>query len=176
MFDRLTYKQKNYGLLLLFILLAMVSYKRSFVLTLNLGKEIDQQELQKAGIQQSGKKIELLNLEIQQINNNLGKTDEMPDKVQQELLQKISNFPSGYDVTIEAFNNTHLFESVDYKILTNEVLLEGNFNGLLKAIYKLEKEFEYARIINTDIYKTKEYGEKQSKLYAKILFQHYFKM
>ncbi len=176
MFDKLTYKQKNYGLLLIFILLAMVSYKRSFILSINLNKEINQQELQKLDIQHSGKKKELLTLEIQQINKNLGKTDESSDKVQQELLREISDFPASYGLTIESINQTHLYTSVDYKILTNEVLIEGNFKGLVRAINHLERKFEYARIINTDIYKTKDHGDKKSKVYAKVLFQHYFKM
>lgn len=176
MFDKLTYKQKNYGLLLIFILLAMVSYKRSFILSISVMKEIKQQKSQMLDTKNTTKKIELLALEIKQINHNLGKTDQSSDKVQQALLHAISSFPRSYGLTIETINNTHLFSSVDYKILTNEVLIEGNFVGLTRAIHKLEKEFEYARIINTDIFKTKEYGEKKSKIYAKILFQHYFKM
>ncbi len=176
MFDKLTYKQKNYGLLLLFILMAMVSYKRSFVLSINLNKEIDQQELQKLEVKQSSKKIDLLRMEIEQINQNLGKTDETSERVQQELLKAISHFPKSYGLTVEAINTTHIYSSVDYKILTNEVLFEGNFKGITRAINRLEQEFEYARIINTDIFKTKNHGEKASKIYAKVLFQHYFKM
>jgi len=176
MFDRLTYKQKNYGLLAVFILLAMVSYKRSFILSINLKQEINQQDMQKQEIKHSTKKLDLLKVEIDLINKNLGRTDETTDKVQQELLKEISNFPKSYKLTVENINPTHLFATVDYRILTSEVLLEGNFKGLVKAINQLEREFEYARIINTDIFKTKDYGDKKSKVYAKILFQHYFKM
>ena len=176
MFDRFTYRQRNYGLLIMFVLLAMVSYKRSFLLTLNLKDVVRKQEIQKLDVKNTKKTIELLRFEIAQINKNLGKTGERSDRVQQALLQEISSFPKSYGLTIESINTTHLFTSVDYKILTNEVLIEGNFRGILNAIYKLEKEFDYARIINTDIYKTKARGDKKSKLYAKLLFQHYFKM
>ena len=176
MFDRITYKQKNYGLLAVFLLLAMVSYKRSFVLSINTSREIKQQEVQKAGIHQSNDRLNLLTSEIRRLNASLGKTDQTSDRVRQELLKEISKLQDHLSVRIESINNPHLFSSIDYKILTHEVLLEGDYRGLITAINRLENEFTYARIINAKIFKTKARGDIKSKLYAKLLFQHYYKI
>lgn len=176
MLERFTYKQKNYGLLVVFLLLAMVSYKRSFVLSINVNREITQQELQKKSIGRSDEKLKLLHAEIERMNRNLGKTDQSSDKVRQELLKKISILQSAHAVRIESISNAHIFNSIDYKILTHEVLLEGSFRGLLGLINNLENNFTYARIINAKIYKSVTYGESKSKVYAKLLFQHYYKM
>lgn len=176
MFDKITYRQKNYGLLIVFILLAMVSYKRSFVLTLNISSEISNQEIQKKDILNSSNRLKVLSSDISRINASLGKTDQTSDKVRQELLKEISAMQKDLTVRIETFENPHLFSSMDYKILSHEVLLEGDYRSLVKCINMLENKFIYARIINAKIFKTKSYGDLKSKIYAKLLFQHYFKV
>ncbi len=176
MFDKITYKQKNYGLLAIFLLLAIVSYKRSFVLSISTAREIKQQEIQKTGIHKSTERLSVLTSEINRMNSSLGKTDQTSDKVRQELLKEISRLQQHLSIRIEFISNPHLFTSVDYKILTHEVLLEGNYRGLIKGINNLENRFIYARIINAKIFKTKAHGETKSKVYAKLLFQHYYKM
>jgi len=175
-FDKITYKQKNYGLLIVFLLLAMVSYKRSFLLSINISREIKQQEIQKRGIHKSNDRLNILTSEIRRINGSLGKTDQTSDRVRQELLKEISSLQSQLSIRIEFINNPHLFTSIDYKILTHEVLLEGDYRGLITAINNLENQFVHARIINAKIFKTKTHGEIKSKVYAKLLFQHYYKM
>ena len=44
MFDKYSFKQKNIALLVIFMLLALASYKRSFVLSIIANEEISQQE------------------------------------------------------------------------------------------------------------------------------------
>lgn len=153
----------------------MVSYKRSFLLTINLNREINTQEVQKIEIDQTGEKRILLEKGIESINKNLGKTDVASDLVQQALLNKISSLSKVNKIKIESIKPTHVFESVDYKIITNELVLIGNYKGIVKCINFLEQNFELARLINVDIYKEKNYEENKYKLYAKILFQHYYK-
>ena len=83
MFDRFTYKQKNYGLLVLFVLMLIVSYKRSLVLTLNAMEELKNQELQLASAATAQESIEMFRISIAHLNKNIGRSDLEPDKVNQ---------------------------------------------------------------------------------------------
>lgn len=179
MFDKLTYKQKNYGLLLMFVLMLMVSYKRSFVLTLNALDELEHQESQKIAAENSQQETEILQVSIAQLNKNIGRSDIAPDKVNQEILGTISEFARTNEVNLERLEETHSFQTVDFTIFSNLIAVEGSFNGILSLIHYMENSFEYARLTNVNLYTEQELGggsggtTKKTKLYGKLLFQHY---
>ncbi|MBI3133506.1 MAG: hypothetical protein HYZ14_02415 [Bacteroidetes bacterium] len=173
MFDKLTYKQKNYGLLVLFVVMLMVSYKRSFVLTLNALDELTSQESQKLAATSAQQSIEMLQISIAQLNQNIGRSDLEPDKVNQEILSTISAFSMNHAVSLQRLESTHVFQTVDFTIFSNLISVEGNFNGILSLIYYMENEFQYARLTNVNLYTQTDLTTKKTKLYAKLLFQHY---
>lgn len=173
MFKKLTYKQKNYGLLLVLILLVMVTYKRSISFTLNAWNEIEQQELQLASTKHAEQDIEMLQFQVMQLNKNIGKSDLSPDKVHQKILSAISEFSQDNEVNLEALEQTHDYKTVDFSIYSNLIAVEGSFNGILSLVYQLETTFEYARITHVNLFIEKDFNTKKDKLYGKILFQHY---
>lgn len=173
MFDKLTYRQKNYGLLALFIIMLMVSYKRSFVLTLNAIDELKNQEIQAQSAETAQQSIEILQISINQLNQNIGRSDIEPDKVNQEILSTISNFSQTSEVHLQKLEATHTFQTVDFTIFSNLISVEGSFNGILSLIYYLENNFQYARLTNAHLYTMNDLTTKKTKLYAKLLFQHY---
>lgn len=173
MFDRFTYRQKNYGLLVLLVLMLMVGYKRSFVLTLNALDELEIQEVQKLSAENAQLTIEALQISILQLNKTIGKSDIAPDKVNQEILRTISEFSSKNQVRLEHLEATHAFKTVDFTIYSNLIAVEGSFNGILSLIYFMETDFDYARLTNTSLYTQTDITNKKTKLYAKLLFQHY---
>lgn len=173
MFDRFTYKQKNYGLLALFVLMLMVGYKRSFVLTLNAREEIHNQEIQKQSAQTAQESIEMLRISIVQLNQNIGRSDLEPDKVNQAILSTISDFSRVHEVNLQRLESTHVFQTVDFTIFSNLISVEGSFNGILSLVYYMENEFEYARLTNVNLFTQTDLTTKKTKLYAKLLFQHY---
>lgn len=173
MFDRFTYRQKNYGLLVLFVLMLIVSYKRSFSVTLALRDEIASQELRKIDATHAEMDLQTLRLQINQFNKNLGKTDLKPDKVQQEILRTITVFSTDNEVILDQLQATHTFETVDFNIYSNQVAVKGTFNGILSLAYYMENKFEYARLTNINVYTEQNLITKQAELSASLLFQHY---
>ncbi len=173
MFDRFTYRQKNYGLLVLVVLMFIVSYKRVFSLTLAVQTEIESQELRKADATHAQTDLEMLQVQVMQLNKNIGKSDLEPDKVQQEILRTITAFSNENDVMLDELQATHNYETVDFNIYSNLVAVKGTFNGLLSLAYYMENEFDYARLTNISIYKEKNLTTKKTALYANLLFQHY---
>lgn len=173
MFDKLTYKQRNYGLLILFVLMIMVSYKRSFSLTMNVSAEIESQEAKKIAAQHAQSDLELLHIQVSQLDRNIGKSDMEPDQVQQEILGTIADYSKRNEVNLEQLEATHNYETVDFNIYSNLVAVKGSFNGILSLAYFMENEFEYARLTNLSLYKEKNLTTKKEELYGKLLFQHY---
>jgi hypothetical protein len=179
MFNKLTYRQKNYGLLALLVLMLMVSYKRSFVLTLNALTELENQEHQLVSAQNAQKTIDGLRISINQLNKSIGRSDMEPDKVNQEILGVISSFSNDNQVRLHQLEATHEFQTVDFTIFSNLIAVEGNFNSILSLVYFMENQFEYARLTNVSLYTEKEAaaglsgGKRKTTLYGKLLFQHY---
>lgn len=173
MFDRFTYKQKNYGLLVLFVLMVVVSYKRSFSLTLITQTEIENQEAMMREAEHAWSDLEMLHIQVNQLNKNIGRSDLEPDKVQQEILRTINTYSKDHEVMLDRLEATHNFETVDFNIYSNQVVVKGTFNGILSLTHYFENEFEYARLTNIEVYKTKNLTTKKTALYASLLFQHY---
>jgi len=179
MSDRFTYKQKNYGLLAMFLLMLMVGYKRSFVLTLNAWAELETQDAQKLSAENAQLTLDALRISIVQLNKTIGRSDISPDKVNQEILGTISDFSQTNEVNLQNLEATHSFQTVDFTIFSNLIAVEGSFNGILSLVYFMENNFEYARLTNvslyteTDLTNSTSGAQKKTKLYGKLLFQHY---
>lgn len=171
--DRFTYGQKNYALLGIFILMLIVCYKRSFVLTIAAQNEIELQDTQLKTAKNAQSQIEVLQLQIGQLNNNIGKTDLEPDKVQQRIMGEISELSDELSTTVESLEQTHVFQTVDYNIYSNQIAVEGGFQGILQLAYQMENDFDYARLTNISIYTEKDHTAKKTRLYGRFLFQHF---
>ena len=151
----------------------MVSYKRSFVLTLNAQAELVSQEGQKKSAENAQQTIDALRIAIAHLNKNIGKSDIEPDKVNQEILSTISEFSKSNEVSLQQLEATHSFQTVDFTIFSNLIAVEGSFNGILSLVHYMENEFEYARLTNVSLYTQTDLTNKKTKLYGKLLFQHY---
>ena len=171
MFDKYSFKIKNRALLVIFILLALASYKRSFVLSILANEEIARQKTNMANIDNSEYNLQKLLQSVSVLDKTIGESNLKPDRIQQEIFNSISS--NNHNVIVESIEETHVYKTIDFSILSNEVILQGRFNDLTETIYDLETNFKFARLINVEFYKRKQISTKTTKLYAKILFQHY---
>ena len=175
MFSQYTYKQKFYALVAIMLLLGITAYKRSFSLTLNTyakHKELSEQLVVANAAMADGAR---LNQEIKALDKLIGKADMEPQLVQQELL----NFVSQSDdkrVKVEEVKQIHQVEDRDFWVYTNQLVLSGTFESLLKVVYRFEKEFEFSRVVSVQFNKKKNYRTKREKLFVNIVFQNYEKI
>jgi len=135
--------------------------------------EIEQQELQLKATENAQENIESLRIQIHQLNNNIGKSDIAPDKVNQKILSEISTYSFEHNVQLYQIEKTHQFQTVDFDIYSNLISVEGSFDGILGLVHEMEHKFQYARITNVEFLVDQDYRSKNKKLYGKILFQHY---
>jgi hypothetical protein len=169
MFEQYTYKQKTFALLVLFALLSITAYKRSFSNLIAVYKENNDLNKLSEEISNKSKNLDKLSKEIAQYDNYLGVQNIASDLVQQEIL----NFATLHDgVSINNLESIHTFDGENYKIYSNQLDVTGNVNALLKLAYDFETKFNFSRAINIHYYKTKK-SNSNEQLHLKIVFQNY---
>jgi hypothetical protein len=171
LFEKYSYKQKNLGLLIIFALLFVVSYKRSFKLTLETSAYLSELEITKKQAIMSQTDLLDLRKDIVQINKTIGKENVSIEQVQQSFLSFFENKSS--NLVVNQIDEVFTFDHPDFKINTLKIDIRGNYIQLLRFIYHLENEFEEARLINSSfhIFTNGELNNKQ--LFCTLLLQNY---
>lgn len=170
-FDKYSYKQKNYALLILTVLLVTASYKRAFSITIDtiknkneLSEKLEDSHLAVAQIKQTQQQIGML-------NRYLGRENITIEKVQQGFLNFFNRHST--NIAVYQIDEVHRFQHPDFAINTHKIILKGGFIPTLKFLYKFEKEFDMAKLANVKMeYKKFNYEEKE-QLYTTILLQNY---
>jgi hypothetical protein len=170
-FDQYSYKQKNYALLILAVLLIAVSYKRSFKVTLETidAKQELEQKIEKAHF--AVRDIRHTQREIAFLNRLLGEENVTIEKVQQSFLvflEKNSN-----DIIVYQVDEVLKFKHPDFSINTHRVILKGKFIPTLQFLYQLEKEFDLAKLVSVNFEYKKFNSEEKEQLYTTLLLQNY---
>ncbi len=114
-----------------------------------------------------------LNQEIKGINNAIGGQTKVPEDVAQELLDFISK--TALNIDIVAIEDVHIATSDEFLVYTNQVTLQGDYEILLKLLYRIELKFKNSRIMNSQFYTKKNYRTNKNILYLKIILQNYEK-
>lgn len=172
-FDKYTYKQKNYALLVLGVLLAAVAYKKGFGPTLEI-KEYRTELEQKLELAASADdQIRTKQIEIAQLNRLLGEEGNTIEKVQQEFLNFFA--ANARDVSVHEINEVLHFQHPDFAINTHRVVLRGNYNSTLRFLYEVEKRFKLAKILNVSFEFTKKEADGDKGLFTTVLIQNYLR-
>tara|TARA_R110002033_G_scaffold66981_3_gene117993 strand:- start:36446 stop:36967 length:522 start_codon:yes stop_codon:yes gene_type:complete len=172
MFENFTYKQKLIGLGVVLLLLFFTANKRSFKATKNAYQQMKEVEAKVSYLKDLSLGSKELQNQVALYNNLLGKQDIEASQVQQEIL----NFASKYAIVdIDQLKETHLSESNGFHIITNQLVLEGDFLSLLEVVYAFEKKFNTSILVSINFLKEKNYQRKKDKLKVQLIFQNYEK-
>lgn len=170
MFESYSYKKKFVALLIIFCMLSITAYKRSFN---NLFQVINQYRTMKNEADDRNKKSHNVNgliREIAYLDKTIGKEGTSKEIVQQEIISFASE--KNPKISINDLQPIHLFSDENYTIITNQLDVTGNINQLLQLGYNFEKEFLLSRIVSMNFYTTKN-NNKPDVLHLKMIFQNY---
>ena len=172
MFANLTYKQKLLGLMGVVVILSLAANKRSFKVTRQAYNQVKELEDKLEFVNSSTTDISQTQLELKYYDKILGKQGVDPEEIQQEILDFTSSFEEVYVFNLDEI---HLAESNGFNVISNQLILEGNFNSLLEIVYAFEREFKFSNIVSISFVKEKEFQTRKDKLRVKIIFQNYEK-
>ncbi len=170
MFEQYSYKQKFSALLILFLMLCIAAYKRSFSQLIQTYKEHKVLSEKIADFSSKSNKLDALIKDVAVLDKVIGKAGQSKEVVQQEIISFASK--KHPEVSISDLQPIHVFSDIDYKIVTNQLDVTGNANQLLRLAYDFEKEFSYSRIVSMHYYTIKK-NNKTEVLHLKMIFQNY---
>ena len=173
LFQKYTYRQKKLSLVVVFVLLAAVSYKRSFSVTLEQLALNNELQVKRAEAETSIDRLKTKQNELKLINQIVGQENVPNEKVQQKFLSFFDK--NNNNLTVELMEEVYTFDHPDYTINTNLITIKGDYVNTVKFIYKLEKQFSFARIVSANLeLKTNRFLQK-SELHSTILLQNFWK-
>lgn len=169
MFDKYTYKQKFIALLIVFIMLGITSYKRSFKGLFDVYSENKRLASLYDEMKNKSENLNLLTMQIANYDNYLGKQFLPEEIVQQEIVSFVAKEKG---ISINSLESIHSFEGETYFVYTNQLDVTGQMNDLLGLSYNFETKFDKSRVISTRLY-TEKNNIKGKVVHLKVLFQNY---
>ncbi|OXA99542.1 hypothetical protein [Flavobacterium pectinovorum] len=170
MFENYSYKKKFMVLLLVFVMLLITAYKRSFHNLFQVIHEYKTLSEKTNDINKKANNTEKLTKEINYLDRVIGKEGITKEMVQQGII----SFASTEDpkISINDLQSSHVFSDENYRIISNQLDVTGNCNQLLALGYGFEKKFDYSRIVSMNFYTTKK-NNTSEVLHLKMIFQNY---
>jgi hypothetical protein len=170
MFENYSYQKKFKALLIIFVLLLMAAYKRSYN---TLFSTIEQNKVLSKTANDIDKKANNtpdLKKEIAYLDRIIGKVGITKDMVQQGIV----NFASEQNskVSINDLQPIHVFADDNYNVITNQMDVTGSCNELMQLGYDFENKFNLSRIVSMNFYITNK-NNAPNVLHLKMIFQNY---
>ena len=170
MFENYSYKTKCTALIVVFFMLSITAYKRSFHTLFQVISEYKVLSIKADDINKKANNTAGLIRDIAYLDKIIGKEGITKEMVQQGIVSFASE--KHPQVSINDLQPIHIFPDDNYTIITNQLDVTGNSNQLLQLGYDFEKEFNFSRMVSMNFYITKK-NNKSDVLHLKMIFQNY---
>lgn len=172
-FEGYSYKQKNYALALVVVLLIAVAYKRAFSVTLETLEYRRELETKLLDAQTADVDIRNRQVDIARLNRYLGEENNTVEKVQQGFLNFFAE--KGQGLQVHQIDEVLNFKHPDFEINTHRIVLRGDYTTTLRFLYSLEKEFTLGKLLNVSFELKRFSMEEDKHLYTTLLIQNYMR-
>ncbi|MGJ8664826.1 MAG: hypothetical protein ACSHW7_00535 [Patiriisocius sp.] len=174
MFSNLSEKKKFNAVVIGIFILLILAFMKSFKPTYNTIAEYISAKQMIGNTDEVAQELREFSRKTEELDISIGKQVEKPELVQNEILAFLSDSDS--KIRVANIDKIHVSEDEYFRIYSNTLILEGNYNALSKAVYDFETKFEYARIANIKFYTEKNRKTREKELFTKIIFQNYEKI
>lgn len=172
-FDSYSFKQKNYALAILAVLLIALAYKKAFSVSLETVKYRTELSEKLERSSHADQEIRTKQIEIMKLNRFLGKENNSVEKVQQGFLNFFAD--TAEHLTVYQIDEVLNFKHPDFEINTHSIVLKGDYTSTLKFIYAMETDFPLGKILNIKFEYKRPSSEDSEALYTTILMQNYLR-
>lgn len=172
-FDNYSYKQKNLALAILSILLIAASYKKAYSVSIETKKYRDELIKKLEKVENAQDDIKENQLIISKLNRFLGEEGNSVEKVQQGFLNFFAD--NGDGIMVYQINEVLNYKHPDFEINTHRIVLKGNYKNTLRFLYKLEKDFALAKVLNIKFEFKRNSMDEDKALFTTLLIQNYLK-
>jgi hypothetical protein len=172
MLDRLTYRQKFFGVMGIVLLLAVLSWWRGIGPTLDIRNQCAKMEWELDSSKATGEEIQIIRMELDQMNAMLGSEKESIEEINRGIMHFIGDRVDSLQLVLTDFPPVHEALQNQYKIYTHQAEVEGSYASILGLIYQFELRFPLARICGVKLQTREEFRSHQKKLYGVIYVQN----
>lgn len=170
MFEQYSYKKKCIALVVIFVILSTVAYKRSFSTLFQVIREYKIVYSKANNLNIKAHNANSLIKDVAYLDKIIGKEGTTKEMVQQGIVSFVSeNHP---DISIHEVHPIHVFLDENYYVITNQLDVTGGVYQLLQLSYDFEKRFELSKITSMNFYTNKN-NNKSEILHLKMVFQNY---
>jgi len=173
MFNNISYKKRFYSIIILFVIVLLASYKKTYQHVFFAKKQLDVVEQKLQGVEDSNNQISILQNEISIVDNIIGGQTKDSEQVQHLILDFVSK--SNNKINVYAIDDTHIYHDEEFTVYTNSIELQGDYVDLTKLLFEIENLFNYSKVISAQLYTIKDYRNNSKNLYLKLIFQNYEK-
>lgn len=173
MLEKISHKRRFFIVILLLVLLFLAVYKKTYQPIFQLNKELNASYQLVENVTQPFAKIESLKNELSVLDKVVGNSENHA-LIQQKILDFITTH--ALHVSVVNIADSHMYKGNNaFSILTNKIILTGNYETLLNTIYTIEKEFKASKIVSAKFYSKKNYSTNKTELLLELYFQNYGK-
>ena len=172
-FDKYSFKQKNYALAIISVLMIAAAYKRAFSVSLETRDYRNELEVKLEKASNADQEIRSKQLQIANLNRFLGQENSTVEKVQQGFLNFFADYAEG--LSVHQIDEVLNYKHPDFEINTHSIVLKGDYLSAMQFIYALEKDFSLAKVLNVSFAFKRYSMEDQKHLYTTLLIQNYLK-
>ncbi|MEZ5199167.1 MAG: hypothetical protein R2764_23130 [Bacteroidales bacterium] len=171
MFKNLTYKKKLQLIFIGALVMLFVVYHMAISKTLNRRSQCKELQGQLVTIENAPTQMAEIHSELTRIGKIIGKENNKED-FRQKILEETTKFCENNKIRINEIPEPVVIDKNDYEIYTHTLVLEGDFQNLVRYIYELEQNLELSNVTSAKFYSAKEVRTKQKKLYLKLFIQN----
>lgn len=166
-------KAKNIALVSGFLLAILLCYKLALNKTINLKQEYNQLKNQEVLFKNTPRQLSLLKQKQKYYDSILTKHKISGNSIQNNLLEVINRYANNSKIKVITFLKPHVIIQNNLKVNTYQFTLQGDYNALIKLIYKLEQETKFGEIINLHFEKKKNYRTNKHYLEVHVLLRSF---
>ncbi len=166
-------KSKNIVLIIAFALLVFLCYKFAISKTIDIRKKYHVLKREESHYKNTPRQLSLLKQKEKYYDSILGKYQISKGSIQNNLLNVLTSFSEETNLKLIHFAEPHTELKEALSINTYRFILEGNYNSILKLIYRLEQKTKFGEIINLHFEKKIDFRKNRTYLQASVLLKSY---
>lgn len=169
----MTNKTKNILITIGFVVALLICYQLAFSKTLNLRNNYSQLRKEKSIYSNIPKTLSNLRQKEKYYDSLQIKYQLNGGSIQNTLLKNINEYSNANNLKIVSFFEPHVVVQNDLTIKSYQFSIEGDYNSIIKLIYKIEQETKFGEIENVFFEKKKNFKTGKDYLQVQILLKSY---
>ncbi len=167
----MTQKNKNILLIVGFALCLIIAYQLAFSKTIAIRKEVSNLKAQTASFQRFGDVSFNLGQRKKFVDSVLDKNKFKSISVQNNMLEFLNQESTNEGFKIISFTEPHKVEENESMITSYQFTIRGNFDDLVRVIYKIEQEYSFGEVSHINFEKKYDYRKRKKYLECSVIIK-----